>query len=105
MSDADTLRQSLASRLERLEARQRKVEGDLRRPGDPDSQERAQEAENDEVLEDLDERGRREIEQLRRALARIDAGTYGTCESCGARIPAARLEAVPDATLCVSCAS
>lgn len=37
------------------------------------------------------------------ALERIDAGTFGTCERCGKGIPAERLEALPTATLCVSC--
>ena len=37
------------------------------------------------------------------ALARIDAGTYGVCESCGQPIGKARLQAFPRATLCVSC--
>ena len=37
------------------------------------------------------------------ALARVDAGTYGQCESCGNTIPEARLEALPEATLCVAC--
>jgi len=38
-----------------------------------------------------------------RALARIDAGTYGVCESCGKPIGKARLLAFPRATLCVPC--
>ena len=37
------------------------------------------------------------------ALARIDAGTYGTCVNCGARIATERLEAMPWATLCIEC--
>jgi DnaK suppressor protein len=37
------------------------------------------------------------------ALARIEDGTYGRCENCGAEIPDERLEAVPTATLCVAC--
>jgi DnaK suppressor protein len=41
--------------------------------------------------------------QNERALARIDAGTYGVCESCGQPIGKARLQAFPRATLCVSC--
>ena len=40
---------------------------------------------------------------IRAALARIDAGTYGICERCSAEIPAARLEAVPTASLCITC--
>jgi DnaK suppressor protein len=43
------------------------------------------------------------LAQNERALARIDAGTYGTCESCGEAIGKARLQAFPRATLCVKC--
>jgi len=43
------------------------------------------------------------LAQTERALARIDAGTYGTCESCGDPIGKARLQAFPRATLCVKC--
>jgi DnaK suppressor protein len=43
------------------------------------------------------------LDQTQRAIARIDAGTYGLCESCGEPIGAARLEAFPRAALCVSC--
>ncbi len=44
-----------------------------------------------------------QLDQIERALARIDEGTYGTCESCGGSIPAARLEVMPSATTCVDC--
>lgn len=37
------------------------------------------------------------------ALVRIEEGTYGQCQSCGAEIPVERLEAVPTTTLCVVC--
>jgi DnaK suppressor protein len=43
------------------------------------------------------------LDQTERALARIDAGTYGTCDSCGESIGKARLQAFPRATLCVTC--
>jgi len=39
------------------------------------------------------------------ALARLDAGTYGACETCGGEIGAARLEAMPAARYCITCAS
>ena len=39
------------------------------------------------------------------ALAKFDAGTYGVCESCGEPIGEARLEAMPAARLCITCAS
>jgi DnaK suppressor protein len=43
------------------------------------------------------------LAQNERAIARIESGTYGTCESCGEPIGKARLQAFPRATLCVSC--
>ncbi len=41
--------------------------------------------------------------QTQRALDRISAGTFATCESCGRAIGKARLQAFPRATLCVEC--
>ena len=43
------------------------------------------------------------LDQIERALAKIDDGTYGVCESCGNAIGKGRLQAFPRATLCVSC--
>jgi DnaK suppressor protein len=40
-----------------------------------------------------------------RALEKIEEGTYGLCDRCGALIPEERLEARPWSVLCVSCAS
>jgi DnaK suppressor protein len=40
-----------------------------------------------------------------RALAKLDDGTYGTCDACGGPIPAGRLRAMPDSVLCVACAA
>lgn len=44
------------------------------------------------------------LNKVDHALARVSAGTYGTCESCGEAIPVARLEVLPYATMCVNCA-
>lgn len=43
------------------------------------------------------------LEQNRHALARLDEGRYGVCESCGEPIGKFRLQAAPRATLCVTC--
>jgi DnaK suppressor protein len=51
----------------------------------------------------LTENARDLLARSEQALARIDAGTYGVCESCGQPIGKARLQAFPRATLCVSC--
>ena len=48
-------------------------------------------------------RERETLDQLDRALAHIDDGTYGVCDSCGNPIGKNRLMAVPHATLCMSC--
>jgi DnaK suppressor protein len=45
----------------------------------------------------------RTIEQIDAALARIAAGSYGTCARCGAAIPEERLELRPFAETCVRC--
>jgi RNA polymerase-binding transcription factor DksA len=41
--------------------------------------------------------------EVDRALERLEAGTYGTCEMCRAPIPEERLKAIPWAARCVSC--
>lgn len=43
------------------------------------------------------------LAQIDGAIARIDAGTYGTCERCGKPIAPGRLDAIPYATLCIDC--
>ena len=43
------------------------------------------------------------LAEVQQALARIDNGTYGICSNCGQPIPEKRLEAIPWATLCVTC--
>ena len=45
------------------------------------------------------------LSKINHALARVDAKTYGTCESCGKAIPVERLDVLPYSTLCVECAS
>ena len=46
-----------------------------------------------------------QFEEIERALVKLDEGTYGECDSCGAVIPEGRLEIHPWAVLCVPCAS
>jgi DnaK suppressor protein len=51
----------------------------------------------------LTQRARELLELSERALARMDEGTFGVCQSCGQPIGKARLQAFPRATLCVTC--
>ena len=48
---------------------------------------------------------RHHLAELDAADARVAAGTYGTCERCGSAIGAERLDALPAARLCITCAS
>jgi DnaK suppressor protein len=52
------------------------------------------------MLERLEERA----ESLKRALGRLDEGTYGVCERCGNAIHPDRLEILPDTKICIQCA-
>jgi RNA polymerase-binding protein DksA len=54
----------------------------------------------DYTLEEASEETLREIDD---AVARIDAGTYGVCISCGKPIDEERLEAMPWAAKCIEC--
>lgn len=51
------------------------------------------------------ERDGKLLSHIERALERIEDGSFGTCRGCGNEIGEARLEAVPHATLCITCKS
>jgi DnaK suppressor protein len=53
----------------------------------------------------LSAQARAAVEEIDRALHKIELGTYGICESCNQPIPKARLKALPYAALCVQCKS
>jgi DnaK suppressor protein len=44
------------------------------------------------------------LARTERALAKVDDGTYGMCDTCGQPIAPARLEAMPDGVMCLACA-
>jgi DnaK suppressor protein len=43
-------------------------------------------------------------ERTERALAKLDEGSYGTCDNCGKPIAPGRLRAAPESALCIECA-
>ena len=49
------------------------------------------------------DRERKLIKKIDETIAKIEAGDYGYCESCGVEIGLKRLEARPTATLCIDC--
>ncbi len=101
----DIIKQQLQNRLYQLQQRAQNVQRDLQQPHSADWQEQAQERENDEVLESIAAETGESVEHLQAALKRIEEGCYGLCAACGEPINKARLTALPEATLCVDCAS
>jgi DnaK suppressor protein len=55
------------------------------------------------VDETLKRKAEESLEEVDLALAKLDDGTYGLCETCGVRIDRARLEALPQAKFCLEC--
>lgn len=104
MPDTAAAKARLEAQLAELEARQARIAEDLSEPLNPDSSEQAIEMEDDASLEGQGALVAKEIASVKRALARIEDGTYGECVRCGEDIAAARLEARPEAALCIDCA-
>ncbi|MGH3197865.1 MAG: TraR/DksA family transcriptional regulator [Streptosporangiaceae bacterium] len=78
------------------------LDGSLRDAGDDEADAGTKAFEREQELA-LTQNAQDLLDQGERALGRIDAGTYGVCESCGQPIGKARLLAFPRATLCVAC--
>ena len=58
---------------------------------------------NQNLIFKLRERERQVLDSIDRALARVDEGSFGTCEECEESIEPRRLEARPITTLCIAC--
>jgi DnaK suppressor protein len=71
---------------------------------EPEIEEEGQEANIARLLERLDDRERAELDEIDRALARIETGEYGRCTVCAQLIPEGRLEALPATEACLECA-
>src|SRR5829696_6920150 len=90
-----------------------KAEADLlaneREPGDVQFDEESGEGDTLAVERERDlalsAQARAAVDAIDVAMLKIEAGTYGQCETCGAEIPEERLEALPHAALCVTCKS
>lgn len=104
MSDFAAARSRLQKSLTELEDRLTHVVRELDQPADPDLAEQAIEVEDDEALEHQAALITREIKSVQQALRRIDEGLYGQCVRCGSQIASGRLEARPEAALCINCA-
>lgn len=107
MKEYQDVRDQLLNMLEELDDRLGKITDDVRHTDHPlaqDFSEQVTETENDEVLDALGNAARDEVEKIRQAISRIDAGTYGICLGCGEPIKKERLAVLPYANQCVRCA-
>lgn len=102
-SRLESERKRLIEELEQLKASIRPAEE--RREGSPFGK-REEEATESFELEKritLEKRIRDQLAEVEHALHKFEDGTYGFCDSCGQPIDPARLEALPQASLCLSC--
>lgn len=91
----DALRKALAGDLSLLKELREQTAGDV--------VDFALDSAQDEINSQLAEVESRELASIENALERMRSGQYGVCEGCNTRIPMARLNALPYATLCIDC--
>ncbi len=109
-SDIKVFRSRLEGEQKRLIEELGQVEADVRstderREGSPFGK-REEEATESLELEKrlvLQKRIRSHLTEIEHALHKLEEGTYGLCDICGQSIDPARLEALPEAHLCLSC--
>lgn len=104
MSNTAAVKARLEAQLAELEGRQDRVARDIAEPLNPDASEQAVEMQDDDALRGQAALIAREIVSVKRALTRIENGTYGECVRCGSEIAVKRLEVRPEAALCIECA-
>jgi RNA polymerase-binding protein DksA len=100
----EALRALLNEKKEELTARLTRISANLRRGYEADSKERAQQLEDNEVVDALGNEARAEIAKISAALRRMDAGEFGICTECGMPIKEGRLNVHPYAEECIDCA-
>jgi DnaK suppressor protein len=105
MTKHENIAKALKARLSELTNRLVEINSELRKPLSADLEEQATDLENQGALEAIEHSGIHEIHHIREALKRISEGTYGICAHCGDDIDPKRLEALPTATRCISCAA
>lgn len=101
-------RQTYVDQADALKAEAQALAEDME-PGDIQFDEESGEGDTMNVERERDlamsAQARAAVDEIDRALHKIDIGTYGVCEKCENPIPKARLKALPYAALCVACKS
>jgi DnaK suppressor protein len=103
--DIEYFKDLLTNRLEELLSHADNTVSGMTAPKEnfPDPSDRATlEADRNFMLR-IRDRENKLIKKIKKALERIDEGTFGVCEKCGEDISASRLKARPVTTLCIDC--
>jgi DnaK suppressor protein len=103
--DLDYFEQLLQEQLKELLSQADDTVSDMTGPSDnfPDPTDRASlEADRNFILR-IRDRESKLIKKIKKALDRIENGTFGICESCGEDISVSRLKARPVTTQCINC--
>jgi DnaK suppressor protein len=103
--DIEYFKDLLTNRLEELLSHADNTVSGMTAPKEnfPDPSDRASlEADRNFMLR-IRDRENKLIKKIKKALERIDDGTFGVCEKCGEDISASRLKARPVTTLCIDC--
>src|SRR5512140_3457945 len=103
--EVERYRSLLQEQLAALVGQGEKAVQEMVAPGEeiPDPNDRATVEEGRNWSLRLRDRDRRLIGKIQEALARLEAGTFGTCTSCGRAISPSRLRARPVTDLCIGC--
>lgn len=104
MTTTQQRQSQLESRLVALQARMAEVTTQFSERDTKDWEDMATEREGDEVLEEMGQSAKIEIDQIDAALHRIAEGSYGICVTCGDQISPARLDLLPATPFCQGCA-
>jgi DnaK suppressor protein len=104
MAKNDNIAKTLKARLSELTGRVANIDKELHKQLSADFEEQVTDLEDQQTLQALGESEIREIRQIQGALKRIAEGTYGVCAQYGGDIDPKRLNALPTATRCISCA-
>jgi len=100
MVDMEHFERILTERKEYLLGKSEEIEDKFEQSGDEPFDGDSGEVRNLDVLDDLDEMGQSEMRAIDAALARIEAGSYGACVTCGEPIDMDRLTTLPHTPFC-----
>ena len=103
--DIEYFRELLSNRLEELLAQADNTVSGMTAPKEnfPDPTDRATLESDRNFMLRIRDREHKLIKKIKKALERIEAGTFGVCESCGEDIDMKRLKARPVTTQCIEC--